>query len=42
MLYLAEKHLAERVNAVWLSLLWGALAACVVGALAFDIAYWFY
>jgi hypothetical protein len=41
MSYLAEKHVAERANAIWLSILWGALAACVVGALAFDIAYWF-
>jgi hypothetical protein len=41
MSYLAEKHVAERANAVWLSILWAGLAACVVGALAFDIANWF-
>jgi len=23
-----------------LSILWGAIAACVIGALAYDIAYW--
>jgi hypothetical protein len=41
MSYLVDKHLAERANAVWLSLLWSALAACVVGALIFDLAYLF-
>jgi hypothetical protein len=42
MSHLVDKHhLAERANAVWLSVLWGALAACVLAALAFDVGYWF-
>jgi hypothetical protein len=41
MSYLVDKHFVERANAVWLSLLWSALAACVVGALIFDLAYLF-
>jgi hypothetical protein len=41
MSHLVDKHLAERANAVWLSVLWSALAACVVGALLFDVVSWF-
>jgi hypothetical protein len=41
MSYLVDKHFAERANAVWLTVLWGALAACVVSALIFDLAFMF-
>jgi hypothetical protein len=41
MSHIVEKHFAERANAVWLSLLWSGLAACVVGALIFDFVYLF-
>jgi hypothetical protein len=41
MSHLVEKQIVERANAVMLSFLWSALVACVVGALAFDIVYWF-
>ena len=37
-----DKNLVERVNtALLLGILWAALATCVLGALAYDIAYWF-
>jgi hypothetical protein len=42
MSHLVDKHFVERANAVLLlSVLWGGLAACVIGALVFDVAYWF-
>lgn len=41
MSYLVDKHFAERANAVWLTVLWSALAACVLSALIFDLAYMF-
>ena len=42
MSHLVDKHFVERANAVvLLSVLWSGLAACVIAALAFDIAYWF-
>jgi len=41
MSHIVDRHFAERANAVWLSLLWGSLAACVVAALIFDLAYLF-
>jgi hypothetical protein len=42
MAHLVDKHFVERANRVLLlSILWGALAACVIGALAYDIVYLF-
>ena len=42
MAHLVDKHFVERANRVLLlSILWGALAACVIGALAYDIIYLF-
>ena len=42
MTHLVQKHhLAERANAVWLSVLWVGLAACVLTALIFDFVYLF-
>jgi hypothetical protein len=41
MAHLVDKELVQRANAVLLlGTLWGALAACVIGALIYDIAYW--
>jgi len=41
MAHLVDKEFVERANTVvLLGLLWGALAACALGALAYDIAYW--
>jgi len=41
MAHLVDKELVERANAVLLlSVLWGGFAACVIGALAYDISYW--
>jgi hypothetical protein len=38
-----EKHTLQRANAaVLLTLLWGGLAACAVGALVYDITRWFW
>ena len=38
---LIDRNLVERANtALLLGILWGALATCVLGALAYDIAYW--
>ena len=38
---LIDRNLVERANtALLLATLWGALATCVLGALAYDIAYW--
>jgi hypothetical protein len=42
MAHLIDKNLVERPNtALLVALLWAALAICVVGALAYDIRYWF-
>ena len=39
---LIDKNFVESVNRVLLlGMLWSGLAACVVGALSYDIAYWF-
>jgi hypothetical protein len=39
--HLADKRFIERANAVLLlGILWSALAVSVLGALAYDIAYW--
>jgi hypothetical protein len=41
MAHLVDKEFVQRANAVLLlGTLWGALAACVIGALVYDIAYW--
>jgi hypothetical protein len=37
-----DKHFVERAHTVLLlGILWGALAVCVLGALSYDIAFWF-
>jgi hypothetical protein len=37
-----DKNLIERVNSILLlGTLWAALAICVLGALVYDISYWF-
>jgi hypothetical protein len=42
MAHLVDKNFVERANAMLLlGILWGGLAACVLGALSYDIAYWF-
>ena len=42
MAHLVDKEFVERANTMLLlSILWGALAACVIAAMAYDIAYWF-
>ena len=41
MAHLIDRNFVERANtALLLGILWGALATCVLGALAYDIAYW--
>jgi hypothetical protein len=36
-----DKHFVQRANTVLLlTVLWGALAACALGAVAYDIVYW--
>ena len=38
MAHLIDRHLIERANAaVLLSMVWAALAACVIGAVIYDI-----
>ena len=42
MAHLVDKHIVERANRVLLlGILWSALAASVIGALAYDIVYLF-
>jgi hypothetical protein len=42
MAHLLDKNLVERANTMLLlGILWAALATCVLGALAYDISYWF-
>jgi hypothetical protein len=42
MAHLVDKEFVQRANtAVLLGILWAGLAVCVIGALAYDIAYWF-
>jgi hypothetical protein len=37
-----DKNFVERAHTVLLlGILWGALAVCVLGALSYDIAFWF-
>jgi hypothetical protein len=41
MAHLVDRHFVERANTMLLlGILWGGLAVCVIGALAYDIAYW--
>ena len=41
MAHLIDKEFIGRANTVLLlSVLWGGLAVCAIGALAYDIAYW--
>jgi hypothetical protein len=41
MAHLVDKQFVQRANtAVLLSILWGGLAACAIGAMIYDIAYW--
>jgi hypothetical protein len=36
-----DKHFVQRANTVvLLAILWGGLAACALGAVVYDIAYW--
>jgi hypothetical protein len=40
--HIAEKSFVERAMTVLLlGILWSGLAACTLGALSYDIAYWF-
>jgi hypothetical protein len=40
--HLVDKRFVERANTVLLlGILWSGLAICVLGALSYDIAYWF-
>jgi hypothetical protein len=40
--HLVDKRFVERANtALLLGILWSGLALCVLGALSYDIAYWF-
>jgi hypothetical protein len=39
MAHLVDKRIVQRANtALMLTILWGALAACVIGATLYDIA----
>lgn len=41
MTHLVDKEFVQRANTVaLLGVLWGALAACALGALVYDIAQW--
>lgn len=41
MAHLVDRHLWQRANTiVMLGMLWSGLAACVLGALVYDIALW--
>jgi hypothetical protein len=40
MAHLVDKHVVERANAVLLlSVLWGALAACAIAAMVYDVVH---
>ena len=40
--HLTNRKFVERANtALLLGILWGAFDLCVVGAISYDIAYWF-
>ena len=41
MAHLVDKHFIQRANTVvLLSILWGGLAACAIGAVVYDIVAW--
>jgi hypothetical protein len=41
MAHLVDRHVVERANTLlMLSILWGGLAACVIAATIYDIAFW--
>ena len=41
MAHLVDRHVVERANtALMLGFLWAGLAACVIGAMIYDIAFW--
>ena len=40
MAHLVDKEVVERANSVAVLGIWAALAACIVGALAYDVAHW--
>jgi len=41
MAHLVDRHFVELANTVLLlGILWGGFAMCVIGALAYDIAFW--
>jgi hypothetical protein len=41
MAHLLDRHFLQRANTILiLGILWGSLAVCVLGALAFDVALW--
>ena len=41
MAHLVDRHLIQRANKVlMLGALWAGLAACALGALAYDVALW--
>jgi hypothetical protein len=42
MAHLLVWHVLQRANTIlMLGMLWSGLAACVIGALAYDLAFWF-
>ena len=42
MAHLVDRKVIERANTLLLmGILWSGLAACVLGALSYDIAHWF-
>ena len=40
MAFLVSKRLLERANALFLGVLWSALAVCLIAALSYDVLYW--
>jgi hypothetical protein len=40
MAHLHDNRLVQSTNTLLLGMLWGGLVACVLGALAYDIALW--
>jgi hypothetical protein len=39
--HIADKSFVECATTALLGLLWSGFAACILGALSYDIAYWF-
>jgi hypothetical protein len=41
MLHLVDRHVVQRANTMLLlGMVWAGLAACAIGAMLYDIAYW--